>query len=253
MSRDSATGAAGQKTILLIDDSVDLLRGLRMALTKEGYLVEVLAQPEFAVQTIERARPDLVILDVMMPGTDGWQVLEWIRSAPRTAELPVLMLTAKRTTESKVAGFTLGADDYLTKPFDIVELKCRISALLRRVESRYSPKSAEHSFLAVVGSQEQVLIPAEDVYYVDGVRNYTYLHVHAGRYLSRIGLGEIEEQAPPQFMRVHRSYLVNMNRVAGGRWVSSSSYRLTLADEAGTCIPVSRKLVSEVQVRAGLK
>jgi DNA-binding response OmpR family regulator len=240
-------------TVLLVDDSLELLRGLRLALSKEGYLVEVLSQPSLAQEVIERVHPDLLVLDVMMPGVDGWQVLRMVRDHPEFKALPVLMLTAKGSSEAKVAGFTLGADDYLTKPFDIVELKCRIRALLRRSDSRLSPQPSAYNFTAVVGSSEHLLIPAQDVYFVNGVRNYTYLHTHSDRFLSRAGLGETAENAPPEFMRVHRSYIVNMCRVSGGRWLPSSSYQLTLSDERGTQIPVSRKLVVEVQSRAGLK
>jgi len=240
-------------TVLLIDDSLELLRGLRLALSKEGYLVEVLSQPALALEAIERVRPHLLVLDVMMPGVDGWHVLRMVRDHPKYSALPVLMLTAKGSTDAKVAGFTLGADDYLTKPFDISELKCRIRALLRRSDSRLSPQASAQNFTAVAGSGEHLLIPAEDVYFIDGVRNYTYLHTYSDRFLSRAGLGETAETAPPGFMRVHRSYIVNLCRVSGGRWLPSSSYQLTMSDEAGTQIPVSRKLVSEVQARAGLK
>lgn len=250
MSDEVVTGRA---TVLVIDDSLELLRGLRLALSKEGYLVEVLSQPALAREVIERVHPDILVLDVMMPGVDGWQVLHMVREHRVFSALPVLMLTAKGSPEAKLAGFTLGADDYVTKPFDIVELKCRIRALLRRSASRLSPHSSAHCFTAVAGSGEHLLIPAEDVYFIDGVRNYTYLHTYADRFLSRAGLGETAETIPPEFMRVHRSYIVNLRRVSGGRWLPSSSYQLTMSDEEGTQIPVSRKLVSEVQARAGLK
>jgi DNA-binding response OmpR family regulator len=242
-----------RKTVLLIDDSLDLLRGLRFALSKEGYLVEVLSLPALAREVIARVRPDLLVLDVMMPGVDGWNVLRMIRDDPEFSTLPVLMLTAKGSTEAKVAGFDLGADDYLTKPFDIIELKCRVRALLRRAESSLSPQPALHNFTAITGNGEHLLIPAQDVYFIGGVRNYTYLHTYADRFLSRAGLGEMAESAPPEFMRVHRSYVANLCRVSGGRWLPSSVYQITLADETGTQIPVSRKLVGEVQSRMGLK
>jgi DNA-binding response OmpR family regulator len=249
----SAENEGRPARILLVDDSLDLLRGLRLALSREGYLVEVLSQPGVVREVIERVRPDILVLDVMMPGVDGWQVLRMVRDHPDFGALPVLMLTAKGSSEAKVGGFTLGADDYLTKPFDIAELKCRIGALLRRSGSHRSPKPSEYCFTAVIGSGERLLVPAEDVYYIEGVRNYTYLHTCSDRFLSRAGLGATADEAPSEFMRVHRSYIVNLRRVSGGRWLSSSSYQLTLADEQGTQIPVSRKLVTEAQTRAGLK
>lgn len=242
--------SSGRK-VLIIDDSIDLLRGLRAALAKDGYLIETLSQPAMALEVAKEVSPDLVILDVMMPEVDGWQVLRILRSDKGTKHIPVLMLTAKGTPEAKITGFTLGADDYLVKPFEITELKCRVAALLRR--SSAGNPLPEYSFPTHLGSGESLLIPSEEVYYVTGAKNYTYIHTYEDKYLSRLTLAEATDFAPPGFMRVHRSYLVNLGRIAAGRWVSSSLYKISLSDAAGTSIPVSRTLVMDLKTKAGIR
>ncbi|MBS3973257.1 MAG: response regulator [Actinobacteria bacterium] len=243
---------SGRK-LLIIDDSIDLLKGLRMVLSKEGYLVETLSKPAMALDVVKNFEPCLVILDVMMPEVDGWQVLRTIRSNSGTARIPVLMLTAKGASEAKITGFTLGADDYLVKPFDISELKCRVAALLRRSVVGDGQPLPECSFPVFLGSGESLLIPSEDVYFIAGAKNYTFVHTYDKKYLSRLTLSEAVAAAPAGFMRVHRSYLVNIGRIASGKWASSSLYKIGLSDAAGTQIPVSRRLVTELKTKAGMR
>jgi len=241
------------RRLLIIDDSIELLKGLRMVLSREGYLVETLSKPVMALDVVESVDPDLVILDVMMPEVDGWQILGAIRGNSATARIPVLMLTAKGAPEAKITGFTLGADDYLVKPFEVAELKCRVAALLRRSVMSEGQPLPECSFPVFLGSGESLLIPSEDVYFITGAKNYTFVHTYDKKYLSRLTLGEAVAAAPPSFMRVHRSYLVNIGRIASGKWESSSLYKIGLSDAAGTQIPVSRKLVTELKAKTGIR
>jgi|SRR5579863_9538028 len=116
--------------ILVIEDHVDLALGLRNNLEIEGYAVEVAAD---GIDGLDRARehgPDLVILDLMLPGLDGFRVLRAIRE--EGLDLPILILTARGEESDKVRGLKLGADDYVTKPFGLLELLARVEALLRR-------------------------------------------------------------------------------------------------------------------------
>ena len=118
------------KRILVVEDNPDLAFGLRNNLEIEGYAVDV---AEDGVSGLERACanvPDLVILDLMLPGMDGFRVLHGIRHAGH--RMPVLMLTARGEETDKVRGLKLGADDYVTKPFSLLELLARVEALLRR-------------------------------------------------------------------------------------------------------------------------
>jgi DNA-binding response OmpR family regulator len=120
-------------TILVIDDDELVSRTLQRALKMYGYHVMVANSGTEGLQLARRHRPDLFILDIMMPGADGYQVCRQIRGDPLLKELPVLFLTAKAKDEDKIEGFRAGADDYLSKPFNMEELQLRVKAILRRV------------------------------------------------------------------------------------------------------------------------
>lgn len=117
-------------SILIIEDNRDLAYGLRNNLEIEGYDVEVAADGVTGLAAARAHRPDLVVLDLMIPGMDGYQVLRHMRKDG--LDQPVLILTARGEETDKVTGFRLGADDYVTKPFGVLELLARIEALLRR-------------------------------------------------------------------------------------------------------------------------
>jgi DNA-binding response OmpR family regulator len=116
--------------ILVVEDQRDLALGLRANLEVEGYAVDIASTGEEALRTVGEQKPDLVILDIMLPGIDGYEVLARLRGMQLDA--PVLMLTARAEEVDKVRGFRTGADDYVTKPFGVMELLVRIQALLRR-------------------------------------------------------------------------------------------------------------------------
>ena len=118
------------KRILLVEDNPDLVYGLRNNLEIEGYDVSVAEDGPSGVQGARELQPDLVILDLMLPGMDGYLVLRAIRDSG--SGVPVLILTARGEEADKVRGFRLGADDYVTKPFGVLELLARVEALLRR-------------------------------------------------------------------------------------------------------------------------
>src|SRR5437870_13776139 len=115
--------------ILVVDDDERVAASVRRALVYEGYDVETSGDGRAALRAITSVTPDLVILDVMLPGIDG---IETCRRIRMEGNVPVLMLTARDTTEARVAGLDNGADDYLVKPFDYAELLARVRALLRR-------------------------------------------------------------------------------------------------------------------------
>jgi len=117
--------------ILVVDDDSNICELLRLYLEKEGYHVLFAQDGEAAVKAFAEHNPDLVLLDIMLPGLDGWQVCREIR---KTSRVPIIMLTAKGEVFDKVLGLELGADDYVTKPFDTKEVLARIKAVLRRAE-----------------------------------------------------------------------------------------------------------------------
>ncbi len=119
--------------ILVVDDEKDLVDLVVYNLEKAGYQTLRAHDGEAALRRAVGESPDAVVLDVMLPLLDGWEVLKRLRAEPRTARLPVLMLTARGEETDRVLGLELGADDYLTKPFSPRELTARIKALLRRV------------------------------------------------------------------------------------------------------------------------
>lgn len=115
--------------ILIIDDDVNICELLRLYLEKEGFSTQTATDGLKAVEVFKSASPDLVLLDIMLPGLDGWQICREIR---KFSQVPIIMLTAKGETFDKVLGLELGADDYITKPFEPKEVIARIKAVLRR-------------------------------------------------------------------------------------------------------------------------
>ena len=119
--------------ILIVDDDKNICELLRLYIEKEGYAAALAHDGREALQKFETEKPDLIILDVMMPELDGWQVCREIR---KNSDIPIIMLTAKGETFDKVLGLELGADDYVTKPFDSKEIVARIKAVLRRTGAK---------------------------------------------------------------------------------------------------------------------
>lgn len=120
-----------EQTVLVVDDEEAIAEAVRARLQSEGFQVVVAGDGPEAIGLCERVHPDLVVLDLMLPGMDG---LEVCRQIQRDRWVPVLMLTARTEEADKVAGFAVGADDYLTKPFSLRELVVRVRAILRRME-----------------------------------------------------------------------------------------------------------------------
>jgi DNA-binding response OmpR family regulator len=140
--------------ILLVEDDTGLAFGLRNNLEIEGYEVDLANSGPEAVNAIRRRSPRLIILDLMLPGMDGYRVLKQIRGDG--IETPVLILTARGEETDKVLGFRLGADDYVTKPFSVLEVLARVNALLRRSGAvpRGSTTSTTHRFGEVVVDEQ---------------------------------------------------------------------------------------------------
>ncbi len=121
-----------QTKILVVDDDKNICELLRLYLEKEGYAVTLAFDGREGLDAFAKNNPDLILLDVMMPNMDGWQVCREIR---KNSECPIIMITAKGETIDKVLGLELGADDYVVKPFDSKEVVARIKAILRRTTS----------------------------------------------------------------------------------------------------------------------
>jgi diguanylate cyclase (GGDEF)-like protein len=122
------------ETILVVDDDPDIARFVEVNLRSAGYDVSVASDGEEALDKAQTLRPDLVLLDVMMPRIDGFEVAQRLRRNPQTANTSIIMLTAKALSTDKVLGLTAGADDYIIKPFDPIELLARVKGTLRRAK-----------------------------------------------------------------------------------------------------------------------
>lgn len=127
------------KKVLLVDDDESIIEVLRLYFEKEGYAVSTCSQGDKAVATFNVAKPDIIILDLMLPGMDGNDICREIR---KNSDVPIIMLTARTDTLDKIIGLELGADDYVPKPFEPKELLARVKAVLRRTEKSVSATPA---------------------------------------------------------------------------------------------------------------
>ena len=123
--------------IMVVDDDPNIRELVRLYLEKEGFEVACAERGDEAVKAFRASPPNLMLLDVMLPGMDGWQVCREVR---KTSRVPIIMLTAKDETFDKVLGLELGADDYIVKPFDMKELVARIKAVIRRFQAADAPE-----------------------------------------------------------------------------------------------------------------
>ena len=129
--------------ILIVDDERNIVELIRLYLEREGYGTICAYDGEEALKLFKEHSPEMVILDIMLPKMDGWQVCKEIR---KSSDTPIIMLTAKSDTFDKILGLELGADDYMTKPFEAKELVARVKAVLRRTEAQEQSIEKEVSF-----------------------------------------------------------------------------------------------------------
>ncbi len=151
------------QTILVVDDEEAIAEAVRARLESEGYRVVVAGDGPQAIELASQVHPELVVLDLMLPGMDGLEVCQEIQ---KDEWIPVLMLTARTEEADKVAGFAVGADDYLTKPFSLRELVVRVKAILRRVErirALPSTEPIERAALTIDPARRRVTVDGNDV------------------------------------------------------------------------------------------
>src|SRR5712691_10555117 len=156
-------GPMSDQTVLVVDDEEAIAEAVRARLESEGFRVLVALDGPQAIDLHREQRPDLVVLDLMLPGMDGPEVCQEIQ---RTAWTPVLMLTARTEEADKVAGFAVGADDYLTKPFSLRELAARVKAILRRIDRMRVAQSGGpiiRDGLEVDASRRRVAVDGDEI------------------------------------------------------------------------------------------
>ena len=148
--------------ILVVDDDRQILRLLRAYLEQGGYRVLVAADGAEALRMLRSERPDLMVLDLMMPDVDGWEVTRIVRSDPYLRATPIIMLTARVEDGDKVLGLELGADDYVTKPFNPREVLARVNAVMRRAQGgAVSPKVIETGPLRIDLDRHEVSVSGQ--------------------------------------------------------------------------------------------
>ena len=173
--------------VLVIEDETRLLRNLAKALREENYAVDTATDGEEGLYKAENNDYDAIVLDVMLPRLDGWQVLERLRKTKKT---PVLFLTARDTTADRVRGLDGGGDDYLVKPFDLPELFARLRAIIRRAADRPSPEirigdvGIDTCSRTVSVAGQPILLTAKEYMILE------YLAQHRGKVISRTELYE---------------------------------------------------------------
>jgi DNA-binding response OmpR family regulator len=173
--------------VLIIEDSADIAELIKHYLDRAGYDAVVHASGRDGLVAARQSPPDLVILDVMLPGMDGMQVCQALRAEPTTSGLPILILTARGEEADRVRGLELGADDYVTKPFSPKELVARVGALLRRADRSLKPATQlQYGPISINLDRHEVRVASDDVRLT--AKEFLllqYLLEHRGRVLSR--------------------------------------------------------------------
>lgn len=174
--------------ILIVDDDRDVAQTIKIALQRRGFGVQIAYTGLEALRMLNHYHPSLIILDVSMPGIDGLEVCRRVRNTPKIADMPIIFLTARGQDQDRIDGFRAGADDYLSKPFNLEELILRINAILRRVQAAPESKQTDtlrignlelnvKTFSVQVGGRTVQLTPTEfDLLY--------HLMAHAGQVFS---------------------------------------------------------------------
>ncbi|MBN2178706.1 MAG: phosphate regulon transcriptional regulator PhoB [Deltaproteobacteria bacterium] len=177
------------RKILIVDDEKDIVDLISYNLEKEGFSTIKAYDGEWALTLVKEKKPDLMILDLMLPGIQGIDVCKLIRGSQEMSDLPIIMLTAKGDESDRILGLELGADDYITKPFSVRELIARVRTILRRTEERkeretkepfsYKGLTIDHTFHSVTARGEKIdLSPTE-------FKLLTFLATHPGRVYTR--------------------------------------------------------------------
>ncbi len=152
-----------RKKILIVEDEKDIVVMVEYNLRKEGYTTVSVLTGKGAVAAAKKEKPDLVILDLMLPDIDGFEVCKNLKANDITKHMPIIMLTAKSREADKVTGLELGADDYVTKPFSPRELVARIKAVLRRKESHVSKKTIESGKILIDSVRHKVFVSGKEI------------------------------------------------------------------------------------------
>jgi len=241
---------------MVIDDDMDMLKMLEAVLTLDGFSVTICQDPEEGLEVARSEKPDLLLLDMMMPEKSGLDVMMEIRSDPETRHIPILFLSAVGD-EAVVVRALKGADDYVIKPFKTLELVARITKILERA-ARTRPqlplsRSTRLQRLPVQRGDETFLVPLAEICYFEAAGKYSYAHTKAKRFLTGYSLAQLSERLDDSmFVRVHRSYMVNVDFIRKVARDKAKGTLIVLADDAETRLKVSESHLPAVKEKLGL-
>lgn len=242
-------------SVLVVDDDPAILEMVRLGLELDGMTVHGAADGAEALDVMRSCDIDVVLLDIMMPRVDGWMTLMEIRSDPLLEDTPVIVLTAKTQDLAKILAFKQGAQQYVTKPFNLVEIAARIRACMRGPASRTAlAESAESDFrkIAVRKGGRTILLSMEEIVFVSARNKSTYVHTFENQYLVDLTLAQMEARlAKEPFARVHRSHMVNLNRIKE-IVRAEGGYVVVVTDRDETQIPVARRQVRAFREAVGI-
>lgn len=244
--------------VLVIDDDQAVVDMIRMGLQADGMRVISAGDGAEGIEVLSNQHVDVIVLDIMMPRVDGWMALMDIRSHPVTADTPVIMLTAKTQDLAKILAFKQGVQQYVTKPFNIMELSARVESLAKGGRGRrhgdvhHGAASEEFRKIAVRKGGRTVLLTIDDIIYLSARNKSTYAHTYENQYLVDLTLGDLETKLGREsFTRVHRSYLVNLNKVKEILRIDGG-YVVVATDRDETQIPVARRQVRQFREAVGI-
>lgn len=242
--------------VLVIDDDEATVDMIRVGLEADGMRVFGAADGGLGIEMLARERIDVVVLDIMMPRVDGWMALMDIRNNPATADMPVIMLTGKTQDLARILAFKQGVQQYVTKPFNILELAARVESLARGrrrfVGEHHGAAEPEFRKLAVRKGGRTVLLTIDEIIYLSARNKSTYAHTYENQYLVDLTLSDLETKlARESFTRVHRSYLVNLNKIKEILRVDGG-YAVVASDRDETHIPVARRQVRQFREAVGI-
>ena len=205
--------------ILVVEDELDLQRALARALRDEGYAVDTATNGEDGLFNAENTEYDAIILDVMLPQLDGWEIMKRLRKSKKT---PVLMLTARDTSRDRVRGLDTGADDYVVKPFDLPELLARLRALIRRSANK-TTNQIEIGDVTIDTAAKKISRAAEPVELT--AREYAlveYLALHRGEVVSRTTLYEhLFDEDDSTFSNLLDVHVSNVRKKLGAEFIAT--------------------------------
>lgn len=242
--------------VLVIDDDDAIVEMIRMGLEADGMTVFGASDGAEGIDVLDREPIDVVILDIMMPRVDGWMALMEIRNNPATSDLPIIMLTAKNQDLAKILAFKQGVQQYVTKPFNVLELSARIESLAlgrrRLMHERSRAADTEFRKLAVRKGGRTVLLSIDDIVFLSARNKSTYAHTYENQYLVDLTLGELEEKLGNEsFVRIHRGYLINLNKIHEIQR-TDGAYVVVVADRDETNLPVARRQVRQFRQAVGI-